>query len=261
MRRRASLITGCAALAAGLFWIPGIASATVYIGNNAYAGGGDQDCAITSVSMTNDATNLYVTMNFDNTDNGGSTLNPYLNYEIGFQDAGVGVGQTSVTNPYGEPIGISTGMYDWLSAYYNPPYTGADFYHWNGSALAQEYPAGLAEAYNDTLNASSVTVTIPLSSLGTGLVVGSTFNFDVWDTFGSGSPGPYGVLDNNNSSPVANEVWNAQPWNGAPYDSATDPDSTFASTTYTVTAVPEPASLGLFCMSGMALLLRRRNAK
>ncbi|MGA2443063.1 MAG: PEP-CTERM sorting domain-containing protein [Tepidisphaeraceae bacterium] len=241
-------------------WIPGIASATVYIGNNAYAGGGNQAAAITNVVMTNDATNLYVTMNFDTA---GATLNQYLNYEIGFQDNGPGSGQTAVSNPYGEPIGISTGMYDWASAfaYPTPPTnSGADFYHYNGATLASD--GTLATSFSNATGASWISMTIPLADLGSsGLVAGNTFNFDCWTTYGGSPQGPYGVLDNNNSNPVPNEIWNSQPWNGAPYDSATDPDTTFASTTYTVTAVPEPASLGLLCLSGVTLLLRRRSAR
>jgi hypothetical protein len=263
MRRSAFLIAGCAALAAGLFWIPGIASATVYPGNSAWAGNNNQDAAISSVSMTNDATNLYVTMNFDVA---GATLNQYLNYEIGFQDNGAHSGQTSLTNPYGEPIGISTGMYDWVAAYaYPTPATnsGADFYHWNGTSLASD--GNLATSFNNTTGDSSISVTIPLADLGpSGLGNGSTLNFDVWTTYGGSAQGAYGVLDNTNAN---SEIWNAEPYNatgydtpGSPYDSATDPESTFASTIYTV-VVPEPASIGLLCASGLMLCMRRRTTK
>jgi hypothetical protein len=252
------------ALAAGLAWNPGIASATVYPGNGAWAGNNNQDAAISSVSVTNDATNLYVTMNFDVA---GATLNQYLNYEIGFQDNGAGSGQTSLTNPYGEPIGISSGMYDWVSAYaYPTPATnsGADFYHWNGSSLASS--GNLATSFSNATGASYISVTIPLASLGSsGLVPGSTFKFDAWTTYGGSAQGAYGVLDNTNAN---NEIWNAMPYNatgydtpGSPYDSATDPETTFPSTIYTVTGVPEPASLGLLGVSGLMLGARRRRTK
>jgi hypothetical protein len=249
-------------LAAGLAWIPGVATATVYPGNDAYAGGGNNAAAITSAVLTNDATNLYVTLNLDAAANIAS--NNYVLYEIGLQDNGPGSGSTAVSNPYGQPIGISTGMYDWaaLYLYYSGPteISGADFYHYNGSSLA--YDTGLATSFVTGPGNASVSMTFPLADLGpSGLVVGSTFKFDAWTTYGNpGGQSAYDVLDNTNAAP-GYEIWNAQPWNDTPYDSATDPDSTFASTTYTVAAVPEPASLGVFCLSGVALLLRRRSAR
>ncbi len=183
MRRRAFLVTGCMALAAGLAWIPGVASATVYTGNDAYAGGNNQAVAISQVVMTNDASNLYVTINLDAAAN--IATNYYGLYEIGFQDNGPGWGSTAVSNPYGSPIGISSGMSDWaaLYLYYSGPteVSGADFYHSSdGTSLASD--GALATSFVPGPPNASVSMTIPLGDLGpSGLGNGNTFNFDVLD--------------------------------------------------------------------------------
>jgi hypothetical protein len=250
-----------------LAWIPGLASAqTVYPGNDAYSGNNNQVGAITQVVMNNDATNLYVTIDLDPA--ADLVANQWVNYEIGFQDNGPGSGSTSLYNPWGEAMGISTGMYDLVAAGVwggSALDTWTDSFHYTGSnTLTQQYPAGLAASATNT----SISVTVPLASLGaSGLVNGSSFNFDVWTTSGASPTAAIDALDNNNTSPVPYEMWGGNPWSnsgydslGSPYDSATDPDSTFATTIYTV-VIPEPASLSLFCLSGFALMLRRRGAK
>ena len=226
------------------------ALATVYPGNGVAAGGGNQAAAITSVSMTNDATNLYVTINLDPT--ADLTSNYFVLYELGIQDngTGAGAGSTSLVNPYGEAIGISTGMYDWAALYLyysgSTEVSGADFYHSaDGSTLPSSRTGGLATSFVGT-GSPSVSMTIPLSSLGpAGLGAGSTFNFDVWTTYGGSAQSAYDALDNT-MTPVI-----ATPWNNPTYDSATAPGTTFANTTYTVAPVPEPASIAIVSLGGI----------
>jgi hypothetical protein len=98
-----------------------------------------------------------------------------------------------------------------------------------------------------------------------GLSVGSSFNFDVVSSYTSPSNGgpqaAYGALDNTGYLPESDGQY--QPYDGvAHYDSATSAGSTFATTVYTVAAVPEPGTFALMGLGGLLLARRglRRNA-
>jgi hypothetical protein len=250
--------------AAMVLYTANIASASIYTDTDGdVAGSGNQAADITSVDITNDASNLTIQINLDTAANLSS--NHYVNYEIGIQ-TGTGslAGQTAISNPYGSPIGISTGMYDWIPIYvYNDGsygyVAGAQMYQWNGSSLAQNVGStsitstGLVSGPGSgTLN-PSVTVVFPLANLGpSGLVAGNSFNFDVWTTYSS--QGAYDALDNpGTTDPTPGTT---DPWNNYPYDSATFPGSTLNS--YTVAAAPEPASAAMVGLTAAALGMRRR---
>jgi hypothetical protein len=258
MRRSVARLTGFLALAAGLAFIPGVASATLYTDPLADNYGGPE-VDINSVSVTNDASNIYFQINLNPAASIGPSANRYGNYEIGIQ-SGPG-GQTLINgtfgtapadgNPYGNAVGISTGENYFIGAFL----AGTSF---SGGAQLYSFNSGTGWSQvgsNATLNQTN-TVTpeldfaFPLSALG--LSGGSSFNFDVWTTFGS-PQAAYDALDNVGTG-SANAPYNA----GTTYDSATATGSTFGSTSYTVT-VPEPASLGLLCLSGLALGARRRS--
>jgi hypothetical protein len=243
-----------------------VASASIYTDTDGdVAGTGNQAADITSVQVTNDGTNITFQINLDTAANLSS--NHYVNYEIGIQ-TGTGslAGQTAISNPYGSPIGISTGMYDWVPIYvYNDGsygyVAGAQMFQWNAgsSALVQNVgttsitsTALVSGPGSGTLN-PSVTVVFPLANLGpSGLVAGNSFNFDVWTTYSS--QGAYDALDNpGTTDPTPGTT---DPWNNYPYDSATVAGSTL--NTYTVVAVPEPATAAIVGLSGASILMRRR---
>lgn len=242
-----------------------LAPASIYNANSAVAGTGNDAADLTSVQVTNDSQNLTFTINLTSTANLQS--NHYVNYEIGIQ-TGVGslAGQTAVSNPYGSPIGISTGMYDWIPAFVftngsSEFVAGAQMYQWNGSSLAQNTgttaitSTAVVPGPGTGSLSPSITIVVPLANFGpSGLVPGNSFNFDVWTTYGS--EGAYDALDQ--STTTDPNPGTTDPWNNYPYDSATFVGSTL--NTYTVTATPEPMSIAaaLLSSSMMALLARRR---
>jgi hypothetical protein len=237
-------------LAAGLAWIPGIASATVYPGPGTSLGSSLADGAgISSVQVTNDNNNITFTIN------SSKPMASYIFYGVELQIAGQPVGDTSLSNnPYTAPnIGISTGVNSLIDTYGS----GYDSYTWSGSwnhTGGSSYAAG---GTGDTF----ATITVPLSNLG--LSIGNSFLFDVVSSYTNPTgQAAYGALDstgypaetNGSYTPYTPPVY---------YDSATDANSTFntGASLYTVTAVPEPASMAVLGLSGVALLLRRRSAK
>lgn len=254
MRRSASVIAGCVALAAGLFWIPGIASANVYPGPGTGDGSVAADGgAISSVAVTNDNSNISFTINST------APMATYIFYEIELQVAGQPVGDTSLTNnPYTAPnVGISTGVNSLLDTYFNYMQGGYDSYTWSGGwnhTGGTQFSAGGA-------GTTSATLTVPLSQLG--LSIGNSFLFDVVSSYTNPTgQSAYGALDSTGYPAETDASY--KPYLGTnDYDSATDASSTFntGSSLYTVTAVPEPATLGLLCVSGLMLGMRRRSTK
>ncbi|HEX4053121.1 MAG TPA: autotransporter-associated beta strand repeat-containing protein [Tepidisphaeraceae bacterium] len=244
-----------AALSAAIAFSPAaaLAVATTYTdalfdwaGNDA----GNTYIDISNVVVTNDATNLYMQINLNpgttaDPNIAGSSPNPtditqdnqsYGLYEIGLETV-PGAGSTTVANPYGEPIGISTGMNYWIGSWTNqtigPPDIGDNqVYSYSGGAWNLIAGNGTSPYVTTTtaLTPTSITLGIPLASLG--LSVGNTFNFDAWTTFGSSEGGAYDALD---SGAAATSAAGNTPWNGTPYDSATATGSTYSTTTYTVT--------------------------
>jgi hypothetical protein len=263
MRRiRFALIKSALVVAPGLWLAAAASGQTTYtdaLGDN--YGGPEVD--ISTVVVSNDASNIYFQINLNPAANIGPTANYFANYEIGFQMGGGAGGQTAINgtygtgipaagNPYGNAVGISTGENYFIGSFLaGPTYSGgAQLYGYSSvSGWSQIGSTMLAtEVYTGT---PSTSFSFPLSDLG--LSVGSQFNFDVWTSFGS-PQGAYDALDNVGTG------GSIAPYSGGTYDSATAPGSTFGTTIYTVTAVPEPASLLVFGGSGLALMLRRRRA-
>ena len=166
MRRSVFLIAGCAALAAGLAWIPGMASAAVYTGPGTSLGSSLADGAgISSVAVTNNATNITFTIN------SSQPMASYIFYGIELQIVGAPVGDTSLSNnPYTAPnIGISSGVNSLINTYGS----GFDSYTWSGS---WNHTGGTSYASGGT-GTTSATITLPLSQLG--LSIGNSFLFDM----------------------------------------------------------------------------------
>lgn len=257
MRRSASRALSLAALG-GLWWIPGLASATVFPALGTPAAGGPE-VDLTSLQITNDASNIYFTINLAS--GGNLTTNHYANYEMGFQMNGGAGGQMLINgtygtapaagNPYGNSVGISSGENYFMGAFLaGSTYSGgAQLYSYSPSGWSQVGSNATVTQVNT--GSPSLSFQYPLSALG--LSVGNSFKFDVWTSFGS-PQGAYDALDSTSNTPNTGGA----PYSGGSYDSATASGSAFASTIYTVAAVPEPASAALVCLSGIALSIRRR---
>ena len=225
-------------LATGLI-SAGAASATTY--NDAittdHFGGPEVD--ISNVVVTNDAFNLYVTINMNSTAN--LTANPFGSYEMGIQVGNGAGGQTAINNnfnlgdptagnPYGSTVGISTGENFFIGSEL-PGGTnstgGATLYGYSTTGGWSNLYSTYTDPTRFTSNATSLAFDFPLSSFG--FSAGSTFNFDVWSTFtvNPGGQGAYDALDNNGLPGGAS----ATPWTGVTYDSATAAGSTLNSFT------------------------------
>jgi hypothetical protein len=254
--RRIRLPIGCLLLGPGLLLAKAAFGQTTYtdaLGDN--YGGPEVD--ISNVVVSNDASNIYFTINLNPAANIGPTANYFANYEVGIQSIPGGGGQTAINgtygtgnpaagNPYGNAVGISTGENYFIGSFLGgPSYSGgAQLYSYNSGTGWNQVgaTAPVTEVYTVT---PSTSFAFPLSAIG--LSAGSSFKFDVWTTFGS-PQSAYDALDNIGEGP------GPAPYSGGSYDSATVPGSVLA--TYTV--VPEPASLSLLGGFGLLMLRRRR---
>jgi autotransporter-associated beta strand protein len=150
--------------------------------------------------------------------------------------AGLVSSPTTVSNPYGHPVGISTGMNYFINGFNNKvtsPSTsgGNQVYNYSGGAWAQVAGVNQAQysATTTSITPTSITYGIPLSELG--LTIGQSFTFDAYSGFGGL---PYSALDNASFAPSGYQPYTGNGGTQATaYDSATEPGSTLS--TYTVT--------------------------
>ena len=231
--------------AVGLLSIAALsAAANTYTGPGTAIGGAPGDGGgISSVVVGNDANNITFTIN------SSQPMASFIFYTVELQIVGqAGNGDTSLVNPWGEHIGISTGVNSLINTFG----TGASALTYSNPTWTQNasgsYAAGGA-------GSSFATMTFALSSLG--LNIGDTFHFNVVSSYASpGGQSAYGTL--------ASAGWPAEsdnaysPWNGTSYyDSATDPNSTFSAGGTLYTVVPEPCTLVLVGFGGLLLACRR----
>ncbi len=230
---------------------------------------------LSSVTIANDADNLYITINVNpgaNLATGGS-----FNYAIGMTtgDPSAG-GDTSAAadrgNPYSRSISIDSsfgGMTDWIGVFgaggsgsVASPFTS---YGFNDYAYGTPSSSGItlgAWTKMDTVTSgeplssqpstsipNSITLTVPLSdfSANLSLTPGTTFAFDVYSTGTSGNQTAYDSLVV--QGPIQATYSSTAQYNGTVLDQ------------YTITAVPEPATLALAGLSGLSLILFRRQRK
>ena len=165
------------------------------------AGTNDSEADISSDQITSDSANLYFQINL----NADISAANFGNYLVGLQ-TGPG-GSTLLLTPWGNTIGISSGMNFWIGSWVNSG-GGAQLYQWDGTNWNQ-----VGGTLAPSLTSGSTTIAVPISSLG--LSTGDKFKFDVWSTYGApGGQSAYDALDNPNKTVP-------DPWNGTPYDSAT----------------------------------------
>jgi hypothetical protein len=164
-------------------------------------------CDITSVVITNDATNITFTIFLA----GDPIATSWGEYNIGI-DSIPGAGQTNGTAVPNRPITMSVGGMDyWIRSWD----TGAELYHWAGSFWYGDWqtynpPSDIQVPVKTT---NSVTLTTTLASLN--LSVGQTFNFDVYTCGGTGTDSAWDALANPNPTLASGNYTNA-------YDSGTN---------------------------------------
>ena len=234
---------------------------------------------IVGATITNDATNLYITMTFNptsvtntntnTTESAASIATSGYNYGIGIT-TGPGAGgdtmaSTDHGNPYGRAISIDStlgGMTDWVGVYgaggagtTGSPYTSYGFndYVYSSSTWTKIDTVSSGQPLSATggdANDNTISLTVPMSDFtNLTLTPGTTIDFDIYTTGSSGNQTAYDSLAD---------------------QSATQPEATYSATTqydgtvldsYTIVApVPEPATLGLLSCGGLLLLKRRSKA-
>lgn len=247
--RKSPFLIGSALALCGLLWMPGMASAAVYVGPGTGDGSVANDGgAISSVDVTNDANNISFTINTT------QAMASYIYFAVELQIVGqAGSGYDGYANPFTTSIGISTGVNSEIDTYGS----GASTYTYSGGFNQTSF--GPYAAGGTGFNYA--TITVPLSYLG--LNVGNSFLFDVVSSYTNPEgQAAYSALDS--TGYPAESDGSYEPWLGTNhYDSASDANSTFntGASLYNVAAVPEPASLGVLCLSGLLLGVRRRAAK
>jgi PEP-CTERM motif len=231
---------------------------------------------LSSVTVANDADNLYITINVNPGANllTGGSFNYAIAITTGDPSAG---GDTSAAadhgNPYGRSISFDSsfgGMTDWIGVFgaggsgsVASPFTS---YGFNDYAYGTPGSSGItlgAWTKMDTVSSgqpvtmqpststpNSISLTVPLSDFAPNLVLtpGTTFDFDVMSTGTSGNQTAYDSLVN--QSPIQSGTYSSTyQYNEVVLDE------------YTITAVPEPGTLALAGLGGLSLMLFRRQRR
>jgi hypothetical protein len=190
---------------------------------------------ISSVQVTNTTTDLTFKINLA----GDPVATDWGKYMVGIDSV---VGGDTAGNGWGRPISMSSGMDYWLGSWVDSG-NGMEVRNWTGAAwnlYAATYQP-IPPLAVPTKDSSSVTLTVPLAYLG--LNLGDVFLFDVYSSGGGGGDSAVDAAGNPNPSILG--------W-GGPYDTG--------SNILTYRVVPEPASVALVGLAGLAMLgvARRR---
>jgi len=231
---------------------------------------------LSSVTIGNDANNLYITINVNpgaNLLTGGS-----FNYVIGITtgDPSAGGDTSAATdhgNPYGRSISFDSsfgGMTDWIGVfgaggsgsvsspftsygfndyvYGTPGSTGVTLGAWTKiDTVSSGQPVTMQPS---TSTPNSINLTVPLSDFAANLALtpGTTFDFDIMSTGTSGNQTAYDSLVD--QTPIQSGTYSSTfQYNATVLDQ------------YTVSSVPEPGTLALAGLSGLSLILFRRQRK
>lgn len=184
---------------------------------------------IRQVEVTNDLSTITFTISVQQ--NPITSPNDWGNYMIGINSV---AGGDSSGNGWGRPISLN-GMDYWLGSWVNFG-GGAQHWEWNGSSW------NTIAAPTFTSSGDSVSLTVPLASLGVG--VGDTILFDVYT---SGSGGGDSAVDALSAASPSITTWDG------PFNSGDG-------LSYTI--VPEPSTIALIGLAGALVgirALRRRS--
>jgi len=230
-----------AAAAAGLV---GIAHADVYNDNSGnhlaggdlhdfYASQGFNHLDIVSVTVSNDATNLY----FDIHLNADIDATSWGNYMIGLNVNGAGA---ATDNPWG-PRPISWNgqpVSHWIGTWANDGGSGIGGQVWEHDGIGWAQIAGLSSSDDSQHGSGHQMFSVALSDLGA--VVGDDINFDVMTSGGGGGdPG----VDHLSRADFSSDHWGSGSTSGA-------------FLTYRI--VPAPGSIALLAFGALAGARRRR---
>jgi hypothetical protein len=234
--------------AAAVVALAGAANADVYNDNTgASADGGDMADAfvgfphldIVSVTVTNDATNLY----FDIQLNADLDAANWGKYIVGM-DTGANAGDNS-TDPgsWNRNVDWGRGITDFLGTWADDGGSGAggELRQYDGVAWGltdATYIGGGLIGGSDANHASGVqSIWVNMAALG--LSVGDTFDFDVFSSGGGADPG----VDHLSRSDEATDDWGT---------------TSVAGEFLSYTIVPAPSSIALLGLGGLAAIRRRR---
>jgi hypothetical protein len=189
---------------------------------------------IVSVDVTNDATKLTFKINVA----GDPVATDWGKYMVGIDSA---PGGDPANNGWGRPIGMATGMDYWIGSWVDGG-NGAENRNWNGASWGLQSATYNPNPDSLAISKDNSSVTLSLNFAGLGLGNGSTIFFDVYSSGGGGGDGAVDALGN--PSPSISD------W-GNYYNSGSNINS------YTL-VVPEPASISLLALGGLAGMRRRR---
>ena len=208
---------------------PGIASA-----------GGSLDILEMEVSHT--ATDIM----FKLTLNGNVSTTDWGQFMIGFSTGSTAT--TNTGNGWARPIQLNSplgGMDYWIGSWVNAG-GGSQLWSYDGASWTNN---GATASFSITPDlTSTIDYTLSLASLG--ISAGDTFYFDAYSSGGGGGDSAVDALANPNVSITS--------WSG-PYTSQTTGTGGPGLNKYTVTAIPEPATVILFGIGGIGAWLVRRN--
>lgn len=225
---------------------------------------------ISFVTVANDANNLNFTLAINSSGNlaTGGAFNYIIGITSGNPSAGGDTSANATThgNAYGRSISFSSsfgGMQDFIGIFgaggsgtTGSPYTSYGFndYAWNTNGVSQTWSkienVASGEPLSDQPSTSipnEITITVPLADFvnGFALTPGTTFDFDVMSTGNSGNQTAYDSLAD--QSPTQSGTFNS-----------TSQDNETILDQYTITEAPEPETMALAGVSGLALMFLRR---
>lgn len=217
---------------------------------------------ISSATIENDADNLYITINLNpaaNITTGGS-----FNFVIALTSGAGGDTSANATthgNPYGRSISFDSsfgGMTDFIGVFgaggagsVASPFTSYGFndYAWNTNGTSLTWSKINQVASGQPVSGtppSSISLTVPMGDFASNLSLtpGSTFYFDIFSTGTSGNQTAYDSLVV--QGPIQGTYSSTAQYNAT---------SLFS---YTITAAPEPSTLALLSMAGLAMWRKKQ---
>jgi hypothetical protein len=286
-RFKAFSVAGFAVLGLAVFSAPGQiinqsgGSGTTYTGIDEAQGSANALRAISFATIANDANNLYITLGINPTGNleTGGAFNYIVGITTGNPSAGGDLSTDATTrgNAYDRDISFSSvfgGMTDMIGIFgaggagsTASPYTSYGFNDFVYGTPTSTSPAGVWKSFDtvssgepisdqpSTSNPNQIKITVPLSDFAANfsLTPGTTFDFDILSTGTSANTTAYGSLaDPSLIQPGVPAGSGASPFSNSYQFNETELDQ------YTITAVPEPATLALASLGGFSLILFRR---